>query len=323
MKWKKNTRGIIGTTIFHGGLVLLMLFFAFKTPFPPPAEEGILVNFGTNDMGAGFIEPQRQQYTPPVEEVRQEETTPPVTRPDIKVEGEAEEEAEDLLTQDNEESVAVNTQKNKEEEERLKKEEEDRQRKLELERQRQAELEKQRIEEERLRQEELERQRKEEEERQRKAQEEAQRNAISDRMRRSFGGKAETGGDESEGVAGGVGNQGVNTGSVNSNDRTMINSTGNSGISYSLSGRSVVGELKKPSYPGQETGKVVVEITVDKNGRVIAAVPGKRGSTTMDTRLLEAAKKAAMATRFNKVSDPNAAITQKGTITYDFRLTGG
>jgi len=102
----------------------------------------------------------------------------------------------------------------------------------------------------------------------------------------------------------------------------MISSTGN-GISYSLDGRSVVGDLKKPDYPGQESGKVVVQITVDKDGRVIAAVPGMRGSTTISTKLLEAAKKAALTARFNKVTDPNAAINQKGTITYDFRLTGG
>jgi len=323
MAWKKNTRGLVGTTIFHGSLIILMLFFGFKAPFPPPPEEGILVNFGTNDMGGGFVEPQRQQYTPPVVE-EQEEVAPPVVEDPVEeVTDDAEQEAEDLLTQELEEAAAINAQKNREEEElRKKREEEERLRKEEEERQRQIELEKQRMEAERIRQAELERQRKEEEERQRKAAQDAQRNAISDRMQKSFGGKSESGSTNSEGVRGGEGNQGVTTGSTESDDHTMINSTG-SGISYSLDGRSVVGALKKPDYPGQESGKVVVQITVDKDGRVVAAVPGMKGSTTLNTKLLAAAKKAAMTARFNKVTDPNAAINQKGTITYDFRLTGG
>ncbi len=102
----------------------------------------------------------------------------------------------------------------------------------------------------------------------------------------------------------------------------MINSSG-TGVSYSLEGRSVVGALQEPQYPGQESGKVVVQITVNKEGRVISAVPGVRGSTTMDTKLHEAAKKAALTAKFNKVTDPNAPISQKGSITYVFKLTGG
>ena len=228
------------------------------------------------------------------------------------------------MTQELEEAAAINAQKNREAEElRKKREDEERLRKEEIERQRQTELEKQRLEEERIRQAELEKQRIEEEERQRKAAQEAQRTAINDRMQKSFGGKSESGSSSSEGVTGGEGNQGMTTGSVNSQDHTMINSTGNNGISYSLAGRNVEGALKKPDYPGQESGKVVVQITVDKEGRVIAAVPGVRGSTTTNTKLHQAAKKAALTARFNKVTDPNAPINQKGTITYDFRLTGG
>ena len=112
----------------------------------------------------------------------------------------------------------------------------------------------------------------------------------------------------------------MESGSVTSQDHTMINSSGNNGISYNLSGRSVVGALKKPDYPGQESGKVIVQITVNKEGRVVAAVPGMRGSTTMNSKLLEAAKKAALTARFNKVTDPGAPPNQKGTITYIFTI---
>lgn len=325
MAWKKNSRGLVGTIIFHSGLIALMIFFGFKAPFPPPVEEGILVNFGTNETGGGYVEPQRQEYTPPVVEKEQEEVAPPVVSDPVEdVTDDAEQEAEDLMTQELEEAAAVNAQKNREEAEKKKKlEEEKKQREIEVERIRQAELEKERIEKERVRQEEIEKKRIEDEERQKKAAEAAKRNAINDRMQKSFGGKSESGSTMSEGITGGEGNQGVSTGSSESDDHTMINSNGNNGISYNLDGRSINGALKKPEYPGQETGKVVVQITVNKEGRVIAAVPGVRGSTTANTKLHQAAKNAAMTARFNKVTAPNAPISQKGTITYVFRVTGG
>ncbi|MBT5427834.1 MAG: TonB family protein [Bacteroidetes bacterium] len=343
----KNIRGLAGTIIFHGVILVIFLIFSFSAPFPPPEEEGIIVNFGTNEQGFGSVEPQRQQYTPPiVEEEQQEEqeaVIPPVI-PEIEaveIPDESESEAQDLLTQELEEAARINAQKNKEEEaEKKRLDELERQRldeiekarlaevekqRIEDDRVRQAELERQRIETERLRQEELERQKIAEEERQRKAEQlrkQQQRSDISNRMQKSFGGAGESDTNASEGLREGVGNQGIKTGSVESDDRTMIHSTG-SGISYSLEGRNVVGALKRPQYPGQESGTVVVSISVNKEGRVVSAVPGVRGSTTMDSKLLEAAKKVAMSARFNKVTDPSAAITQKGTISYIFKLTGG
>jgi len=324
----KNIRGGIGTIIFHGTLLAIFLIVSFSAPFPPPEEDGLIVNFGTNERGIGRVEPQQQEYTPPIvekqEEVTQEETSPPIVEQEtITIPDEAEVEAEDLMTQELEEAARVNAQKNRQEElERQRLEELERQRQAELERQRQEELERQRLEEERIRQVELEKQRKAEEERKRREQQEQQRNAINSRIQRSFGGKNEGGSEGSEGVREGIGNQGVRNGSVESDDRTMINSSGN-GISYSLEGRSVVGALKRPQYPGQESGKVVVSITVNKEGRVVSAVPGARGSTTIDSNLQNAAKKAALTARFNKVENPTAPITQKGTITYIFKLTGG
>ncbi len=88
------------------------------------------------------------------------------------------------------------------------------------------------------------------------------------------------------------------------------------GISFSLDGRSAL-SLVKPQGDFQTSGKVVVEITVDKNGNVINAIPGVKGSTTLDEYLLQIARDAAMASKFSP--QPNASI-QKGTITYRFVL---
>ncbi len=68
----------------------------------------------------------------------------------------------------------------------------------------------------------------------------------------------------------------------------------------------------------QETGKVVVDIIVDKSGKVISAIPGGRGSTTTSSYLYRLAKEAALATPFN--ASPDNKETQKGTITFNFVL---
>lgn len=319
----KNIRGLIGTIIFHGIILAVFLFFSFTAPFPPPEEQGIEINFGTNERGFGNVEPQRQQYVPPVQEEEiQEETQVPIPEEVVEIPDDSEKEAQDLLTQELEEAAKIAAQKARDDEaERKRLEEIENKRQAEIEKQRLAELERKRIEDERIRQEEFERARIAEEERKRQEQQQKQRNDINQRMQRSFGGQGDSGKSESEGVREGSGNQGIKTGNVNSQDRSMINSSG-SGVSYSLEGRNVVGPLKLPAYPGQETGTVVVQITVNKDGRVISAVPGVRGSTTMDSKLLDAAKKAALTARFNKITDPAAAFSQKGTISYNFKIIG-
>ncbi|HBC78598.1 MAG TPA: hypothetical protein DCZ51_08205, partial [Bacteroidales bacterium] len=123
----------------------------------------------------------------------------------------------------------------------------------------------------------------------------------------------------SEGEAGGKGNQGVQTGAVDSNIRGEGSGLGTQGnISYDLGGRLVKGDLKMPNYDYQGEGKVVVEVIVDKSGKVIRATPGIKGSSILDTYLLNVAKEAALKTRFEAKTD--AAEVQKGTITYNFKL---
>jgi colicin import membrane protein len=93
---------------------------------------------------------------------------------------------------------------------------------------------------------------------------------------------------------------------------------GNQGnFSYDLGGRGFL-SLPKPNYDYQEEGRVVVEVSVDRKGKVIQAIPGVKGSTTFDKYLLEVAKEAAMKARFESRSD--APAIQKGTITYNFML---
>lgn len=88
---------------------------------------------------------------------------------------------------------------------------------------------------------------------------------------------------------------------------------GNGPYKFDLGGRTI---MKPPvlSKDTKEEGKVVVEITVDSNGKVIKADPNGRGTTTSSPMLKAKARQAALATTFNV----SGTEEQKGTITIIF-----
>jgi outer membrane biosynthesis protein TonB len=87
---------------------------------------------------------------------------------------------------------------------------------------------------------------------------------------------------------------------------------------YNLAGRTVLFPSKKQP-DCQEEGVVVVLITVAKNGKVMSAIPGVKGSTNTAPCLLKPAKEAALSTIWN--SDEAAPKIQTGTIIYKFSLS--
>jgi len=131
-----------------------------------------------------------------------------------------------------------------------------------------------------------------------------------------FPGKSQTD-NVSEGITGNQGNQGSESGMPEANNYQTGESFGGGGISYSLSGRNPV-SLPTPEYNYQEEGIVVVSVTVNRNGEVIKAVPGVKGSTTLDTYLCEMARKAALKAKFTSKS--GGTVYQQGTISYHFIL---
>ena len=94
--------------------------------------------------------------------------------------------------------------------------------------------------------------------------------------------------------------------------------TAGSGTSgYGLSGRS----LRSRGQVEQEcnqAGRVVVKITVDQSGKVVAAVPGVKGTTNSASCLLEPAKATAFLHQWNP--DPKAPARQLGFVVVNFRL---
>lgn len=279
-------KGIAGSAIFHTALLLILIFFAFTIPEPPETEEGILVNFGTDETGFGMIEPS--------EPAVQAETSPPPPSNEPLVEDDV-----PLLTQETEEAPEIKKVDPEVEKRRLEK--------LEAERKLREQLEAERIKKEA---EEAERKRIEAEEKRAADAASRTRNALANSKNAGTTSK-------SEGEAGGTGNQGVPTGSVNTKVRGEGSGLGNDGISFDLGGRGSQ-SLPRPKYEIQDEGTVVVEIYVDQKGNVTRAVAGVKGSNTLNEYLLRVAREAALQARFQP--DPNAAQVQKGTITYNFKL---
>lgn len=92
---------------------------------------------------------------------------------------------------------------------------------------------------------------------------------------------------------------------------------GTGGSGYSLGNRKALSK-PAPKYTCNESGKVVVEVTVDQNGKTISATPGVKGTTNTASCLLDQARIAAMNTKWE--SDSNAPIKQVGRIIYNFSL---
>lgn len=246
-----------------------------------------MVNFGTDQTGFGMIEPSAPASVP-------ESTPPPPAAAVTKSNNES------ILTQNSEEAPEVKKVDPDAEKKRLEKKEAER-------------IKKEQLEAERIKREQ------EEIERKRVEAEQKRMADIMNKTKNALAGSKNSGTNStSEGIAGGTGNQGVPTGSLNSKNYGDGGGTGNSGpVSFSLGTRGAQ-KLPEPIYEYQQEGKVVVEISVDRQGKVIQAIPGVKGSTILDDYLMKVAKEAALKAEFLK--DDNAPAIQKGTITYNFKL---
>ncbi|WP_167618827.1 cell envelope integrity protein TolA [Maribellus sediminis] len=354
--YSEKKKGLVGTIIFHAIVLILLLIFGFFTPLPLPGEEGILVNFGNTDNGLGDREPaparRQQQQTPPPPPQKQEPkaSTPPAqTTPPPAQQSKPEPAKEVAMTQDYEKTAAIDAaeKKKREEADRKKQEELAEQRKREqealkkkqaeeaqakaladAEAKRKAEAEaKAKAEAEAKAKAEAERKAREEAERKQREEEQRKISEINSRTQGAFAnsgngsGGTGSGDGKSQGVTFPGGNQGVPTGDPNANQYGQGGSgSGNQGdgSSFDLDGFSIVGSLPRPKYPGNEAGKVVVRIIVDRNGNVTSAEPGYQGTDIMDKNLWNEAQRAALKAKFKATKDVKAF--QQGTITYRFVL---
>jgi outer membrane biosynthesis protein TonB len=129
-------------------------------------------------------------------------------------------------------------------------------------------------------------------------------------------------GGSGEGSGGGKGSgNGNGNGAGNGSGSGGGNGSGNgkgNGSGYDLGNRKPLNKPQPDYNCGNEYGKVVVQITVDKNGNVTQAIPGYKGSKTLDSCLMAEAKKAALKTKWQ--SSPDGSDKQVGTIIYVFEI---
>lgn len=304
---KLNRKGLIATIVYHTLLLLLLVFAGLTFPDPPPEEEGILVNFGTDETGFGDFEPtgddqQAGEPDPPqpevtrdIEEVVEPEAKPVerVTPPDPKPVDQ---------TQDVEQTRVKEVPKPTPEEIQRQKEEE-------LERQRLAALERQRLEQERIEREKREEQQRIERERQQQAE------RLNNLGRNAFGRQGEGETEGGEGITDGSGNQGVPDGTPGA-DRYDTGGGLGDGITFGgLGSGRAARNIPKPDVSGCEVTsriEVTVDIQVDREGKVVGA--SVRNASFSDnciwTMVVEAAKKSQFSL------DQNANYRQSGWIRY-------
>ena len=93
--------------------------------------------------------------------------------------------------------------------------------------------------------------------------------------------------------------------------------TGSGTGGYGLNGRSLVSKGKVQQECNEE-GRVVVKIVVDRNGKVVNATAGVKGTTNNHPCLLEPARKTAFLHKWNL--DAKAPTQQIGFVVVNFKL---
>ena len=118
----------------------------------------------------------------------------------------------------------------------------------------------------------------------------------------------------SEGITGQPGDQGKPNGLAGVRQYDGSGGKGN-GTGYDLGGRGAK-SLYRPNEDFGEEGIVVVDIWVNRAGKVTRAEIKQKGTTLINSDMRQKAVQAALRSTFQ--SDPNAQEEQHGTITYTF-----
>lgn len=267
---KKQERHIVatvGTTVFLV-LLFLLLWFLRLYAVAPEQEEGVEIAFGEVEEAGGYMAQENEAVPLPAPEpAAPEQPSAPSDN--------------DLMTQEDEEALAL--RKAAEEKEKARKQAEA------------AEKQRQREEQARI---EAERKAREAAEAAEKAKQ-AEAIAKANQMGALFG---NTGNTTGSGDSQGAGQKGNPVGHGSSG-----------GNSWSLSGRGIKGSLPQPSNSFNQEGKVIVEIRVNAAGNVISAT--HKGGTVSDKQTIQLALEAAKKAKFTEGDHD-----QIGTITYNFKF---
>ena len=279
---KDKLVALIGTIAFHL-VIFLILFFIVLTSVVPEEDTGILVNFGNVELSTGLYEP-RGNPNAGADVV----SVPEVTAPPVRTTQPAQTSTEDIITQNSEESVAIANQRRADEERRQREETERRQREAVEQRERVA--------------------------REQEAQRQRDEQAIRDRVAGAFGIGDTDSQSQGSGTTG-TGNEGSPFGNSDTGPNTGVGGFG--GSILNLNGRSIRdGSLSRPSGTFDESGTIVVDITVDSKGDVIQAEIG-RGTNISNAAMRSSAIEAAKRAKFNSIAGANNQVI---TIKFNYFL---
>ncbi|WP_439153157.1 energy transducer TonB [Winogradskyella sp.] len=273
----KHERNSARITGFIALILLLLLFVVGPQYMDPPEEYGVAVNFGTTDFGSGNKPLSEPRKA--VEEKVVEESQPEEAESEPT---ETTTKAEKVMTQENAEAIAIKKQKEAEAK---------------------AKAEAERIESEKREAEE--RRKREEEEKTKKL--DALIGGVKDADGKDDGGD----GDDDK-----AGNSGQQNGDPYAPSQFGRSVPGKGGVGFGLGGRGKISN-KIFNQDCNEEGLVVVEIRVNRSGKVIKATPGIKG-TTGTSCLFEAARKTALSFKFTPNND--APNTQVGFVSINFAL---
>ncbi|MFI0430399.1 energy transducer TonB [Mariniflexile sp. HMF6888] len=274
----KHERDSAKLTALISVIILLLLFVVGAPYMDPPEEYGISVNFGTTDFGSGTVQPLKPIKSEPLDINRP--TEPEVSKVEPTKAAEAKEE---VLTADNSEEIAIKKQK---EAEAKAKAIADAKAKAEAER--------------------IAKEKRELEEKKKKL------DALIGGVSKSEG--TATGGEGDDTKAG---DKGQLDGDPYAPSYFGSGGSGSGGVGYGLNGRGSA-SYQTLKQDCNESGMVIVRIVVNRNGNVIEAEPGVRGTTNTAACLLEPAKKIALSHKWRP--DPNAPTKQIGFVKVNFKL---
>lgn len=277
----KHKRKSFAVTLVILSIIVLLMFLSGMKYLDPPQEKGIAIVFGTTNSGMG----QRQPPPPPAQTLENEPPQQKVEEPKLPETPSPTDVSQEVITQETNQEVNVVAKPQKKKVEQQKKEQPKPQPAKEIEKPKPS-------------------------------------SQTTDALANILGASKKT--DASQNSSGqGDDNVTGHKGSIQGNPYAS-SYYGNAGSGsqgnrkgWGLNGRNLKSGEKIPQECN-EFGRVVVEIEVDRTGKVVKTKAGVRGTTNSHPCLLEAAEKTARTYRWNQ--DDKAPQRQIGFIEINFRL---
>lgn len=260
-------------------VILILLLFVVGAPYmDPPIEYGVAVNFGNSDFGKGTVQPLKPVKSEPLKKENPPQVDAAKAEPTKSSEAK-----EEVLTQDDVESIAIKKQKEAET-------------KAKAIADAKAKAEADRI-----------------------AKEKQEQEAKKRKLDALIGGvsKSEGVATGSEGNDNRSGDKGQLDGDPYAPSYFGSGGAGSGGVGYGLNGRGKA-TYQTIKQDCNESGLVIVKIIVNQSGNVIEAIPGFKGTTNTADCLLKPARKIALSHKWRP--DPNAPAKQIGFVKVNFTL---